>query len=317
MTWFTVRKSPAAGLVSAAGLVVALGITGCGGAATQTSDAVVVPEPGVNIATSAPGATPSAGASAPAATPTPASTPAPAAAPAAGKAAEGWGTLKGQIVLGGDAPAPVVLYAKGQAPKDADVICSKNGPIMSEKIVVDSATKGVKNVLVYLTKPTKVSDEAKAAASKADVVFDQKACVFEPHVLAVMAGSKITLKSSDPVNHNVNARFKANSQFNSLLASGQAMPYSPASAERTPTQVVCDVHPWMLAYWMVLDHPYFAVTDEHGNFEIKNVPAGAQNVVVWQESAQFVTPSSGEPIAIAVDTPTTKSWTIDPSKVKK
>ena len=37
---------------------------------------------------------------------------------------------------------------------------------------------------------------------------------------------------------------------------------------------------------MVLDNPYFAVTDDKGNFEIKNVPAGTQKVVVWQEAVK-------------------------------
>ena len=49
----------------------------------------------------------------------------------------------------------------------------------------------------------------------------------------------------------------------------------------------------MKAYWLVLDNPYFAVTDDKGNFEIKNVPAGTQKVVVWQEAARFVTAAVG------------------------
>ena len=80
----------------------------------------------------------------------------------------------------------------------------KDGPIKSERLVVDPAGKGVKNVLVYLPRPTAVNEDAKNAAAAAKPVFDQKACVFEPHVVAVMAGTPLTIKSSDPVNHNVN-----------------------------------------------------------------------------------------------------------------
>jgi hypothetical protein len=72
----------------------------------------------------------------------------------------------------------------------------------------------------------------------------------------------------------------------------------------------------MLAYWLVLDNPYFAVTDANGNFEIKNVPAGTQKVVVWQEATLFVTPPTGEDVAIKANDTTAKSFTIDPSKVK-
>ena len=78
--------------------------------------------------------------------------------------AEGWGTLKGQVVFGGDTAAPKVLVEKGKAAKDPEV-CAKDAPIVSERLVVDGATKGVKNVLVYIPKPTRVNHEAKKAAA--------------------------------------------------------------------------------------------------------------------------------------------------------
>ena len=68
---------------------------------------------------------------------------------------------------------------------------------------------------------------------------------------------------------------------------------------------------------MVLDNPYFAVTDDKGNFEIKNVPAGTQKVVAWQEATGFVTAPSGEDVTIKAGADaTTKDFTVDPSKVK-
>ena len=45
-----------------------------------------------------------------------------------------------------------------------------------------------------------------------------------------------------------------------------------------------DIHVWMSAWWLILDHPYFAVTDDRGAFEIPDVPAGPQQVIVWQEA---------------------------------
>src|SRR5207302_393983 len=143
-----------------------------------------------------------------ASTTTPSAAPAATPAPSAVKA-EGWGTLKGQVVFGSAAPDVPDLVEKGKAPKDPEV-CAKDGPIKSERLLVDGTTKGVKNVLVYVPKPTAVNPDAKAAAAKAEVLFDQAKCIFEPHVLGVMAGAKITLKSSDPVNHNINAKLQKN-----------------------------------------------------------------------------------------------------------
>src|SRR5437763_16986100 len=131
-----------------------------------------------------------------------------------------------------------------------------------------------------------------------------------------MGGANLTLKSSDPVNHTVNAKLQKNTPFNSVLSPGQSAPFATTASERSPMPVTCDIHPWMQAWWMILDSPYFAVTDEKGNFEIKNVPAGTQKVVVWQEATSFVTPPSGEDVTIPPKETATKDFTIDPGKVK-
>jgi hypothetical protein len=69
---------------------------------------------------------------------------------------------------------------------------------------------------------------------------------------------------------------------------------------------------------MVLNNPYFAVTDEKGNYTIKDAPAGTQKVVVWQEAVNpsFVTPASGEPVTIQADGETTKDFVIQPNQIK-
>ena len=53
---------------------------------------------------------------------------------------------------------------KGKAAKNPE-ICAVKSPIVSERLVVDAATKGVKNVIVYLPRPTAVNDDAKKAAA--------------------------------------------------------------------------------------------------------------------------------------------------------
>jgi hypothetical protein len=39
----------------------------------------------------------------------------------------------------------------------------------------------------------------------------------------------------------------------------------------------------MAAYVGVLDHPFYAVSDDKGNFEIKNLPAGTYEIETWHE----------------------------------
>lgn len=293
------------------GLMLAAVVAGCGGQPTDQSEInVVLPEPGVNVASkSAPAVTTTPGAA-------PAEKTAEAAAPAASGGAAGWGTLKGTVVFDGSPPPPKVLQEKGKAAKNPEV-CAVDGPIVSERLIIDAATKGVKNSLVYLPRPTGVNDDVKKAMAGKSVTFDQKKCVFEPHVLGMMVGETVTLKSSDPVNHNVNVKLKQ-SMFNQTIAGGQSQTYPLTGAERTPGPVVCDIHPWMSAWWMVLDNPYITVTDDKGNFELKNVPAGSQKVVVWQEAVKsggFVTAPSGEDVSIKAGDTTVKEFKIEPGKL--
>ncbi len=292
----------------ALGLLATLSVVlvGCGGGGGNVDDGVVVPEPNVNLSSksSAPTAATADG--------TTKSTGSGATAPTSPIKAEGWGTLKGKVVLGGTPPEVKVLQEQGKAAKDP-TICAKTGPILAERLVVDSATKGVKNAFVYIQRPTAVNEDAKKAVAALKPAFDQKGCVFIPHALAVMVGQTVEVKSSDATSHNVNFGLKA-LQTNESLAPGGSKEIKPDSPERSPGLVSCSIHPWMTAYWMVLDHPYYAVTDDKGNYEIKNVPAGTQKVVVWQEAAGFVTPGSGEDVNITAKEDTTKEFTI--SKVK-
>jgi hypothetical protein len=47
--------------------------------------------------------------------------------------------------------------------------------------------------------------------------------------------------------------------------------------------IKCNQHPWMKAYAGVMDHPFFAVSDSSGKFEIRGLPEGTYNLVIWHE----------------------------------
>jgi hypothetical protein len=42
-------------------------------------------------------------------------------------------------------------------------------------------------------------------------------------------------------------------------------------------------HTWMNAEMFVVPHPYYAVTDESGKFELSDVPPGEYQLVAWHE----------------------------------
>ena len=313
------------GLAATLGLGLALAGCGDGGKSGVESAQVVVPEPSATASTSA---SPATAATAPAGTAAsgsatasesakPAETSTAASpAPAAGASAAGWGTLKGRVVFSGDIPKAKVLVAKGDSAAKDPQVCAKK-EIDSEKLVVDPASKGVSYAIVYIPKPTAVNPEATSAAKAAEVVFDQKNCMFVPHVLAAMKGATVTIKSSDPVGHNANAVGLNNNKFN-LPTAAHVVAALGARAADKPGKVECDIHSWMEAYWLVLDNPYFAVTDDQGNFEIKNAPAGDQKVVVWAEALGARLPHLplGRRGRHQGRRRTTKDFTLDAAKVK-
>src|SRR5207248_5945579 len=93
---------------------------------------------------------------------------------------------------------------------------------------------------------------------------------------------------SAPVSHNVKwdgGRVK-NPGGNEIISSG-ATKNVKLNADKQPIAISCNIHPWMKGWIRVFDHPYFAVTDENGKFEIKNAPAGKLKVVYWQEKVGY------------------------------
>ena len=202
---------------------------------------------------------------------------------AAAGAEEGWGTITGQIIFEGNVPEPTILVKQGdQNAKNAEVCAVKD--VVSEDLVVDKETKGLKWAVVSIGGKLKIHPDLAKAEGTAEM--GQEHCHFIPHVLAMRQGQKFIVSSNDAVGHNSNCAGIKNATFNPLI------PAAPPGGKTTldgpdlvadRLKVNCNIHPWMSAYIIVFDHPYFAVTDDKGNFKIENVPAGAQKLVIWQD----------------------------------
>ena len=53
--------------------------------------------------------------------------------------------------------------------------------------------------------------------------------------------------------------------------------------------LLCNVHAEMSAFVLVLENPYFSVTEKDGVFKIDNVPPGTYKVSAWHEKLRTVT----------------------------
>jgi len=185
----------------------------------------------------------------------------------------GWATLTGRFTFSGTPAAPTALVVD----KDVEVCTAGGRKLYDRSLVVDPATKGLANVVVFARKTSRV----KNPVPDAPIVFDQKNCEFLTPVMAARVGQVVEVKNSDTVGHNTNI---ANTSFNQLIAAGASTPYRADTETAVPTVVTCNVHPWMKAYAVIRKDGYVAVSAADGSFTIPDLPAGEPlEFQVWHE----------------------------------
>ena len=183
------------------------------------------------------------------------------------------GTLVGKVNYEGKLPK------KKSLKMDADPVCgsSHKNPVYNQSFIINE-NGYLKNVLVYLKE---VKYDGKPPEKPA--ILDQKGCIYDPHVQALMVGQELLIKNSDATLHNIHGLPKINSEFNFAMPRVVKEKGITISKPEQHIYVKCDVHPWMKSYISVFDHPYFAITDETGSYKIENIPPGQYEIVAWQE----------------------------------
>ena len=144
--------------------------------------------------------------------------------------------------------------------------------------------KSSESIAVYVD----VIADKKFDPPKDHVVVDQRKMAFMPHVVAVQQGTTVEFLNSDPVGHNVYwPSISGNKKLSHNLGTwpkGEKKPFQ--FNDLGVASLLCNVHPEMSGYVVVVPTPYFAVTDKEGNFEIKNIPGGRYTLKTWSEDGK-------------------------------
>jgi Carboxypeptidase regulatory-like domain len=193
--------------------------------------------------------------------------------------AAGEGSITGTVKLNGAAP-----HMKGiDMSKDPYCVSQhKDNPAKLENVVV-GANGGIQNAVLYISEG--LSGSAASAVPSEQPEFDQKGCMYSPHVMVVDVNQKFKVVTSDQTTHNIHplpAAGTGNIGWNKSQPPGAPPIVTDWKAEEVAIPVKCNIHPWMHGWHVVVKGPY-AITDGNGNFTIKNVPSGSYTVTAWQE----------------------------------
>jgi hypothetical protein len=180
------------------------------------------------------------------------------------------GTIAGRVLIEGPVPESSTV-------KIEDPFCARE-KVPVETVVVDDG--GLANVFVYIKSGLeKYYFDVPTEPAK----LDQHSCRYIPHVLGVQAGQPLEVSNSDATVHTVAAVAKVNRPFNFSQPIQGLENTITFNEPEVMVRLKCDVHGWMNAFVGVVPHPYFAVTQAGGKFELKNVPPGTYTVEAWHE----------------------------------
>ena len=197
-----------------------------------------------------------------------------------------WGHLSGRFLYDGDPPPAKSL------PVPAFKLQKIGGKEVPDESLVVDEDGALANVFIWLcpaigVKPPVHPSYDDAEESKVELVARHYR--LQPHALFVRTGQELTVRLADEnVGYNLNFQTFSNSPYCNLIPAGGSVDLEFGSPERVPIDITCSIHPWIHGRMLVTDHPYVAITDSKGRFEIRNLPVGEWNFVALHERAGYI-----------------------------
>jgi uncharacterized membrane protein/plastocyanin len=176
--------------------------------------------------------------------------------------------------------------------------CNGNGDAFSNEVIINNGK--LQNVLVRISKGLE-GKNYKNEIPATTVELNQKNCLYSPRVVAIHTGQKIDFINSDPVFHNIRSVTTMNKSFNLPMPKKDQRITMQFDKPEIFMHSKCSIHPWMGAAIAVIDHPFFATTNEKGEFKIDGLPAGTYTLEATHEVFGTQTKEitvNGSPVAV-------------------
>ena len=187
--------------------------------------------------------------------------------------------IVGTVKFDGARPSRRLISLFGKDGKLSDCHELHKDGLLDENLIVGQKGQ-LANVFIYLKKGLA---KQKYPIPDEPAILDQDHCMFHPRVQGVMVGQELLMRNSDPVIHNVRSLSLRNRAFNIGQPAKTPDRVRVFKKPEHKIKIQCDFHPWMTAYLFVMDHPYFAVTGEKGQFRIEGIPPGDYEIAAWHE----------------------------------
>jgi len=185
------------------------------------------------------------------------------------------GTITGMVTLDGRPPVfhPIDM--------SAEPACVKaNSTTVIPPVVVTGARGALAGVVVYAKSGL---GRYRYDTPTQPAVLDQRGCMYDPRVLAVMIHQGLEVHNQDPTVHNIHATPRDNRSWNRSEEPGEPPFQTSFARPELAIPILCNIHPWMRAFLFVFDNPYFDVTSKSGTFQLKAIPPGTYTIAAWQE----------------------------------
>lgn len=183
------------------------------------------------------------------------------------------GEITGNVSFEGAKPKLAIIHM------DADPVCvsKHSGPVHAKDGEVnDNGT--LPNVFVYVKEG---AEKYAFTTPTRPVELDQNGCMYEPHIMGLMAGQDLHVVNDDATTHNIHPIPKNNQEWNESQPPGAAPIDKTFARAEIMIPVKCNQHPWMKSYIGVMKNPFFAVTGSDGAFSIKGIPPGDYTLEAW------------------------------------